>query len=118
MKLNHLNVTVSNVPETHRFLEKHFALKSYGGRDPGEAMSFLSDDNGMVLALTRAARGTEVQYPPGFHVGFIQDSEDRVNEINERLREDGYEVPRPARLHGSWTFYFKAPGGFTIEVLC
>jgi hypothetical protein len=69
MKLNHLNVTVSNVPETHRFLEKHFALKSYGGREPGEAMSFLSDDNGMVLALTRAARGTEVQYPPGFHVG-------------------------------------------------
>jgi len=26
MKLNHLNVTVSNVPETHRFLEKHFGL--------------------------------------------------------------------------------------------
>ena len=54
MKLNHLNVTVSNVPETHRFLEKHFDLKGYGGREPGEAMSFLSDDNGMVLTLTRA----------------------------------------------------------------
>ena len=118
MKLNHLNVTVPNVPETHRFLEKHFALKSFGGREPGEGMSFLSDDLGMVLALTRAPKETEVQYPPGFHVGFIQESEDRVNEINQRLRKDGYEVPKPARLHGSWTFYFKGPGGFTIEVLC
>ena len=118
MKLNHLNVTVSNVPETHRFLEKHFALKGYGGREPGEAMSFLSDDNGMVLTLTRAAKGTEVRYPASFHVGFIQESEKRVDEINERLREDGYDVPKPARMHGSWTFYFKAPGGFTIEVLC
>ena len=32
MKLNHLNLTVSNVPETHRFLEKYFGLKSYEAR--------------------------------------------------------------------------------------
>ncbi len=118
MKLNHLNLTVSNVPETHRFLEKHFGLKNYGELAPSEAMSFLTDDDGMVLALFRAAKGTEVKYPPGFHIGFIQESEERVNQINQRLREDGYEVAKPARLHGSWTFYFKAPGGFTIEVPC
>ena len=117
MKLNHLNLTVSNVPETHRFLEKYFGLKSYRGTEPREAMGFLSDDNGMVLALFRVAKGAEVKYPAGFHVGFIQESEERVNEINQRLREDGYEVPKPARLHGSWTFYFNAPGGFMVEVL-
>jgi lactoylglutathione lyase len=33
------------------------------------------------------------------------------------LKEDGYEVPPPAPSHGSWTFYFTALGGFTIEVL-
>src|SRR5215470_8470273 len=117
MKLNHLNLTVSNVPETHRFLEKYFALKSYEGTEPREAMSFMRDDNSMVLSLFRAANGADPKYPPGFHIGFIQDSEERVNEINQRLRDDGYDVPAPARLHGSWTFYFKAPGGFTIEVL-
>jgi catechol 2,3-dioxygenase-like lactoylglutathione lyase family enzyme len=118
MKLNHLNLTVSNVLETHRFLVKHFGLKDYGTLAPREAMSFLSDDNGMVLALFRAATGTELKYPPGFHIGFVQESEERVNEINERLREDGFKVPKPARLHGSWTFYFQSPGGFTVEVLC
>ena len=66
MKLNHLNLTVSNVLEVHHFLEKHFGLKSYGTRSPDEAMSFLSDDNGMVLALFRAAKGTEAKYPAGF----------------------------------------------------
>jgi catechol 2,3-dioxygenase-like lactoylglutathione lyase family enzyme len=116
MKLNHLNLTVSNVPETHRFLEKYFGLKGLGNSVPNEAMSFLSDDNGMVLALFRGKEG-KGNYPPGFHIGFIQESEERVNEINQRLRDDGYEVAKPARLHSSWTFYFQSPGGFTIEVL-
>jgi catechol 2,3-dioxygenase-like lactoylglutathione lyase family enzyme len=117
MKLNHLNLTVSNVPEAHRFLEKYFGLRGYQGMEPREAMSFTSDDDGMLLALFRGANGSEIKYPAGFHVGFIQDSEEQVNEINQRLRDDGYQVPKPARLHGSWTYYFQAPGGFTVEVL-
>ncbi len=118
MKLNHLNLTVSDVPATHHFLEKYFGFKDYGPMRPGDAMGFLSDDNGLVLALFRAAKGTELKYPQGFHIGFIQESEERVNEINRCLKEDGYDVPKPSRLHGSWTFYFQSPGGFTIEVLC
>jgi catechol 2,3-dioxygenase-like lactoylglutathione lyase family enzyme len=117
MKLNHLNLTVSNVPETHHFLEKYFGLKGFGAKAPSEAVSFLSDDNGMVLALFRGKNG-QVSYPAGFHVGFIQESEEHVNQINQRLQEDGFKVPKPARLHGSWTFYFQSPGGFTMEVLC
>ena len=80
MKLNHLNLTVSNVLEAHRFLEKHFGLKGLGGK-PSEAMGFLSDDNGMVLSLFRA-KG-EVKYPPGFHVGFVQESEAQVDQIHK-----------------------------------
>lgn len=117
MKLNHLNLTVSNVPESHRFLEKYFGLKGYNGMEPREAMSFMSDDSGMLLALFRAASGTEAKYPAGFHIGFIQETEEQVDRINQRLRDDGYQVPKPARLHGSWTFYFHAPGGFMVEVL-
>ena len=73
----------------------------------------------MVLTLTnmKVGRETEVKYPATFHVGFAQESEERVNEINKRLKDDGFDVPPPSRQHGSWTFYFLAPGGFTIEVL-
>ncbi|HTR24302.1 MAG TPA: VOC family protein [Terriglobales bacterium] len=117
MKLNHLNLTVSNVPDAHRFLEKYFGLRGYKGMEPRDGMSFMSDDDGMLLALFRAAQGNDPKYPAGFHIGFIQDSEEQVNHINQRLREDGFQVTKPARLHGSWTFYFQAPGGFLVEVL-
>jgi lactoylglutathione lyase len=117
MKLNHLNLTVSHVLEAHRFLEKYFGMKTVSGFEPRETLSFLSDDNGLLLALFRAKPG-EAKYPAGFHVGFMQESEEQVNQINQRLRDDGCEVAKPARLHNSWTFYFEAPGGFTVEVLC
>jgi lactoylglutathione lyase len=118
MKLNHLNLTVSNPVETQAFLVTYFGLKPMGkGND---RMSFLSDDNGMVLSLTNMKLGgaSEVKYPATFHIGFIQENEARVNEINQRLKADGFDVPPPSKQHGSWTFYFLAPGGFTIEVLC
>ena len=98
-------------------------------------MQMLSDDKGMVLTLIKAraedqdqgtrdqgsesqdAAAARVRYPSSFHIGFIQPTRERVNEINARLAADGYHVPPPSIQHGSWTFYFTAPGGFTIEVM-
>jgi catechol-2,3-dioxygenase len=116
MNLNHLNLTVTDVTETYSFLQKYFGMKAMGGNNN---IAFLTDDNGMVLTLTsmKVGRESEVRYPATFHVGFCQESEARVNEINRRLKDDGFDVPPPSRQHGSWTFYFRAPGGFTIEVL-
>jgi lactoylglutathione lyase len=117
MKVNHLNLTVTDPVETQQFLVKHFGLKPRGKAN--QNMALLSDDNGMVLSLmsTKAGRESEVKYPATFHIGFIQDSEEQVNEINRRLKAEGFDVPPPSRQHGSWTFYFDAPGGFTVEVM-
>src|SRR5215813_6089771 len=100
MKLNHLNLSVTNVPETRKFLQTYFGLQDGGGNNN---IGFLFDDNGMVLTLTsmKVAGETEVKYPNTFHIGFIQESEDRVNEINRRLKEDGFDVPPPSKQHGS-----------------
>jgi catechol-2,3-dioxygenase len=116
MNLNHLNLTVTDVLETQRFLEKYFGMRNMGGNNN---IAFLSDANGMILTLTsmKVGREKEVKYPATFHIGFAQESEERVNQINKRLKDDGFNVPPPSRQHGSWTFYFLAPGGFTIEVL-
>jgi lactoylglutathione lyase len=115
MNLNHLNLTVADVPETYTFLEKYFGMEGKGNNN----IAFLTDENGMILTLTSMKLGkeTEVSYPATFHIGFGQPSEEAVNEINKRLKADGFDVPQPSRQHGSWTFYFRAPGGFTIEVL-
>ena len=143
MTLNHLNLTVADPTETSAFLAKYFGLQPRGGN---LGMQMLNDDRGMVLTLIKArpedrveggarpsglagsalraegaagkpAAGGDVRYPSSFHIGFIQPSHERVDEINRRLRDDGFPVDAPAHLHGSWTFYFTAPGGFTIEVL-
>ena len=47
---------------------------------------------------------------------FTYGSSHKVDEVNRRLKEDGFDVAPPQRLH-AWTFYVKAPGGFTVEVL-
>ena len=118
MKLNHLNLTVTDASEARKFLEKYFGLRSRERGEDDDRFAIMLDDNGLVLTLMKVGEATEVHYPGSFHIGFIQESEERVNAINERLKIDGYEVKPPRRFHGSWTFYFRAPGGFTIEVLC
>lgn len=115
MKLNHLNLTVTNVPETQKFLETYFGLHNpYAGTEENDKFVVLFDDDGLVLTLMK---GGQVNYPKSFHIGFGQESEERVNEINRRLQEDGYAVEPPQRSH-AWTFYVRAPGGFMVEVLC
>lgn len=110
MKLGHLNLTVTDVPATVAFLEKYFELRNQGGDDK---FSLMFDDDGLVLSLMK---GGQVSYPRTFHIGFIQESEERVNEINQRLKDDRFDVEPPQRFH-AWTFYVLAPGGFTVEVL-
>lgn len=132
MTLNHLNLTVTSPEETSAFLAKYFGLQPRGGN---AGMQMLHDDGGMVLTLIKAraedrAGAPEgmaaiaaqpgdgaVRYPSSFHIGFIQPSRERVNEINARLAADGYRVQPPSLQHGAWTFYFTAPGGFTVEVM-
>ncbi len=118
MKLNHLNLSVTDPVLAQDFLAKYFGLSISG--KPNGHICFLTDDNGMVLTLTNMALGseTEVRYPATFHIGFIQATEGDVDQMSQRLRADGDDVPAPSRQHGAWTFYFQAPGGFTIEVLC
>jgi hypothetical protein len=79
-------------------------------------MAGLLDDAGFALVLMKVGEGGDVKYPPSFHLGFLQENDERVNEINQRLRDDGFDVPPPRRMHGAWAFYFQAPGGFMIEV--
>jgi lactoylglutathione lyase len=114
MTLNHLNLTVTDPIETREFLVRHFAFREGGGN---AGMQLVHDDQGLVLTLMKG-RVSDVAYPSSFHIGFIQQTEAQVDAINHRLREDGFAVDPPARLHGAWTFYFKAPGGFVVEVMC
>ncbi len=111
MKLNHLNLTVTDVPATVAFLQTYFNMRP---QSANPSMAFLSDGNGFFLALFKSAEPT-LSYPKDFHIGFYVDSEDQVDAINRRMRDDGYNVPDPKQEHG-YKFYVNTPGGFLLEV--
>ena len=112
MKLNHLNLTVTDVRAASAFLETYFGMHSTGGN---AGMAFLSDDDGFTLSLMKAGKASNVAYPSNFHIGFFVASEAIVDDINRRLRDDGYDVAPPEHHH-AYTFYVAAPGGFTVEL--
>lgn len=112
MKLNHTNLTVTDVETTAEFLAEYFDLEKRGG---GPAITILSDETGFVLTLMRSREGEAIEYPSSFHVGFFVDSEERVDETHARLKEDGYDVTDVKMRHNTYDFYVEAPGGFTIE---
>ena len=116
MKLNHLNLTVTDVRAASDFLVTYFGMRNMGGN---AGMSFLTDDEdewGFVLTLMKASQGTQTKYPGTFHIGFFIDKEETVNKIHRRLKEDGFDVPAPERNNHAYGFYVRAPGGFTIEL--
>ncbi len=117
MKLNHLNLTVNDVPAASKFLETYFGCRPIGEGDPDTKFAALFDDDDMVITLMTAGKASEVKYPRTFHIGFGQENEEQVNAIYQRLKDDGFEVTPPQRAH-AWTFYVQAPGGFTVEVMC
>jgi lactoylglutathione lyase len=112
MRLNHLNLTVTDVVAARDFLEKYFGLRGMGGN---AGMAFLSDDDGFVLTLMKAGRASGVAYPGNFHIGFFVEGDEIVDEINRRLRDDGFDVAPPEQHH-AYTFYVEAPGGLTVEL--
>ena len=69
------------------------------------------------MTLSNFDKSAQVEYPGAFHIGFQQESRERVDEIHRRLKLGGFEAESPKEFHGAWTFYFRAPGGFLVEIL-
>ena len=75
MKLNHVNLTVSDVLGTRDFLVKYFGLMEMEGAPMNERFGLMPDPNGMVISLLHLGKTDEVVYPGFFHIGFVQDSQ-------------------------------------------
>ena len=115
MKLNHVNLAVSDVLQTQLFFQTYFGFQPLTKGSP--VLTVLRDESGSILTLSNFNKATDVTYPEDFHIGFIQNSREDVNAINQRLKDDGFDVEAPHISHGSWTFYFRIPGAVLIEVL-
>lgn len=113
MKLNHINLGVTDVPATVAMFQTYFGLRPAPGTPQTPKMAFLNDDNGALIALFKVG---DAVYPKIFHIGFIQDTVEQVRAIHAQLVAGGFSPGEPREEHGRVTFYFDAPGGFVVEV--
>lgn len=117
MRLNHINLFSSDVIADRAMFERYFGMKTLHMQ--GDSLAVLRDDADMLFVLNRFGKADGFAYPDNFiklHIGFLQESRDDVDALNSRLKADGWTVQEPREFHGAWTFYFRAKGGYFIEV--
>ena len=119
IKLNHINLAVSNVPELTRFFQAAFGFRIAALRGQGTFAVLLGED-GFALVLSHDKKVTSTTYPALFHVGFLVDSYDKVRERHARITEAGFDSPEPAVINRGgnkvFGFYCHAPGNVMVEV--
>ena len=116
MKLNHLNLTVTDVNAAAGFLSTYFGLTNQGGNAGMTLLTDAAGFDGMILTLMKARPAKFAGYPETFHIGFFIPDREEVDRLNARLREDGFVAGPPEDTGHSYGFYVDAPGGFTVEV--
>ncbi|WP_072573870.1 VOC family protein [Granulibacter bethesdensis] len=118
MKLNHINLYSHDTEADRAMFERYFGLRTLVVR--GNKMAIMQDDGGLVLIVNHFETKREGFDYPGqldiLHIGFIQETREAVDAMYVRLREDGWETQMPHDAHGAWCFYFRAKGGYFIEV--
>jgi len=115
MKLNHIDLQVSNVSRAREFFEAHFGLRCTFQRR--EELALMEDDAGLSFGVSNLFGSAPPVYPPDFHIGFILGSEAEVRAIHGRLRSAGVTI-KTDLSRGGPNIYFMCvgPDGFVIEV--
>ena len=115
MKLNHIDLQVSNVTRARTFFETHFGLRCVFQRR--EQLAILRDDAGLELGVSNLFDSPPPAYPPDFHIGFIVGSESEVRAIYDRLKSAGVEMKTEVSRGGPNVYFMcVGPDGLGIEV--
>jgi len=120
IKLNHVNLSVTDVVASSEFFERHFNFKCTD-INGNNMLAVMEGKDGFILVLMADTfnRNGNNNYPDAFHIGFLVDSYEQVVEVYDRLKEAGVNVSQsPGPLRGGYGFYFNAPGNILTEVTC
>ncbi len=118
MKLNHINLPVTDLAASIDFFERYFNFKCTEIKGD-HLIAVLQGTDGFTLVLMANSfnRDGNNSYPDAFHIGFFVDSRKQVDELYNRLIADGYTPEHPpGSMRGSYGFYFNAPGNLLTEV--
>ncbi|PSL46071.1 catechol 2,3-dioxygenase-like lactoylglutathione lyase family enzyme [Chitinophaga niastensis] len=119
MQLNHLNLSVQDVPAARKFFETYLDFQSTDTK-PNDTLAVLTGADGFILVLMnqRMNEKGNTSYPDAFHIGFYVADEAAVLAIYDRLQNSGILLEQvPQRIRKNFGFYFRYDA-FMIEITC
>jgi catechol 2,3-dioxygenase-like lactoylglutathione lyase family enzyme len=116
VKLNHLDLQVSDVPALTQFLVDHFDLQPITRLDSPK-IAIVTDGHGFTLVIQRRNHDGET-YPEGAHIGFLVDDPAEVHARRERIAAAGVAISEVSVSARGTTCYCRGPGDLLIEVGC
>ena len=117
MQLNHLNLSVKNVPATRGLFETYFDFRCTDTK-PNDTLSVLTGADGFLLVLMHEKLNEKGHhtYPDAFHIGFYLDTREEVTAMYARLQNGGIIVEQaPQAIRKTFGFYF-VYDTFMIEI--
>ena len=121
MKLDHIAMYVKDLEGAREFFTKYFNATSnemYHNKTTGLQTYFLSFEGGSRLEIMKRPEMVDPEKDlmrTGFiHIAFGLGSEEKVDELTKRLKEDGYEILSGPRVTGDG-YYRNDEMGRTIN---
>jgi catechol 2,3-dioxygenase-like lactoylglutathione lyase family enzyme len=114
MRLNHLDLPVSDPHTAKHFFENHFGFRTIFIRSD---LVVMLDSTDFALTLSAKLADGDQGYPTGFHVGFNLNTEAELQAIYQNLLAAKVSLARPlGLLGGALTFQCFGPDQILIEM--
>ncbi|MPZ20972.1 MAG: VOC family protein [Luteitalea sp.] len=115
MRLNHLDLQVSDVDAAREFFERFFGLRCRYQRQ--KQIAFFEDETGFEFGVSNLFNSPPPSYPPDFHVGFVLERTSDVREIYDRLKKSGVAMKVDLGVQGpALVFQCLGPDAIPVEV--
>lgn len=107
MKLNHLNLVISDILKAIDFFENCLGFRCLENRKDAVAVLTNEDDFVLVLWASKLNKTDTVSYPENFHLGFYQQDKEAVLAVYDKLKRAGIVLEsEPRKLRNTFGFYF------------
>jgi catechol 2,3-dioxygenase-like lactoylglutathione lyase family enzyme len=115
VKLNHLDLQVSDVDAARAFFEQFFGLRCQYQRH--KQIAIFEGDSGFEFAISNLFDSPPPAYPPDFHLGFVLERASDVRDAYDRLKAAGVAMKLDLGVQGpALVFQCLGPDNIPVEV--
>lgn len=115
MRLNHIDLQVSDVDAAREFFERFFGLRCRYQRQ--KQIAIFESDTGFEFAISNLFSSPPPTYPPDFHLGFVLERSSEVRQAYDRLKTAGIAMKLDLGVQGpALAFQCLGPDHIPIEV--